>query len=417
MASPETLGIFAYVSTALMRICKEGDPDEIYLKITRANSDIPLSILVNCVDSEGNTPLIVAARHRNIKILKALIADGANVNSQAKLGSTALMWSCQSGDAFCVRYLLEHGADVSIRNSGGDSCIMWAAKEGNAVVLDVLWEFIQGNENARSLMTIGNKCRLTPLMCCAFSGNLTFITRLKEILLQLEVDFEKEINKKDLNGNTPLHFSLEQCQDGTMIQFLLENGASIMEENKKGISADKKLAILESLGCKGKLSEKNQDQLNILKKAKESLRSLNIVEPFNLEDLLEDELKKTPILTEKEEQVLDEVESNVTFSDTEKFNDEWQSSSKRIESDQNERLRILYPEADSLLLSVEHILGENLVDLSSSQLHEVENILRKSLSKVEMEKSERQERITLRLKQEILALEQEIHRLRREIYK
>tara|TARA_R110002049_G_scaffold205202_2_gene375714 strand:+ start:121 stop:504 length:384 start_codon:yes stop_codon:yes gene_type:complete len=53
----------------------------------------------------GMTPLMYAARYNNVKILKLLIANGAELNVTSKIGVTALQYAKISKASAAVKYL------------------------------------------------------------------------------------------------------------------------------------------------------------------------------------------------------------------------------------------------------------------------------------------------------------------------
>ncbi len=79
-------------------------------------------LLLNCgfdvdyqSDKYGLTALCVAAGYNNFKVVKELLARGANPNIQAKNGATALTFALIKNNSAVVRELLAYGADQSIR--------------------------------------------------------------------------------------------------------------------------------------------------------------------------------------------------------------------------------------------------------------------------------------------------------------
>ena len=84
--------------------------------------DMLLSILEadpNSSDSNGDTPLIIACYHGNIRIATLLLQARANINQQDNDGDTALIAACTSETPHndLVRLLIQSGADINIKES------------------------------------------------------------------------------------------------------------------------------------------------------------------------------------------------------------------------------------------------------------------------------------------------------------
>ena len=74
---------------------------------------------VNAKDSEGRTPLHVAARNRGTEVVRFLVSNGADVNARDSEGRTPLHVAAQSRETEVVRFLISNGADINARNSMG----------------------------------------------------------------------------------------------------------------------------------------------------------------------------------------------------------------------------------------------------------------------------------------------------------
>lgn len=85
---------------------------------------------VNCRDSLGKTPLILAAQESEHSITTKLLARitlyGADVNACDKNGCTALMAVARRGDAKSASLLLKKGAGVNLRDNEGQTALMRA---------------------------------------------------------------------------------------------------------------------------------------------------------------------------------------------------------------------------------------------------------------------------------------------------
>ena len=67
-----------------------------------------------------------AAATGNLKRVRELVDNGANVNTRDEDGETALMWASCNNHLDIVKLLLEKGADASIKSSDGRTALKLA---------------------------------------------------------------------------------------------------------------------------------------------------------------------------------------------------------------------------------------------------------------------------------------------------
>ncbi|XP_053101554.1 ankyrin repeat and SOCS box protein 3 isoform X2 [Hemicordylus capensis] len=91
-------------------------------------------------DDYGITPLFIAAQYGNLECLRTLISYGANVNCQAKDRATPLFIAAQEGKDSCVELLLSTGADPDLYCNEEDwqLPIHAAAQMGHSNILRLL---------------------------------------------------------------------------------------------------------------------------------------------------------------------------------------------------------------------------------------------------------------------------------------
>ena len=68
------------------------------------------------VDS-GYAPLTVAVTSGNMKIVKLLVDNGANVNTQDLLGRTPLHYTCDHNYLEIAKFLIKHGANINLTDN------------------------------------------------------------------------------------------------------------------------------------------------------------------------------------------------------------------------------------------------------------------------------------------------------------
>src|SRR5205809_3701186 len=80
-----------------------------------------------------------AAMQGNHDAVKALLKEGADVNTAQGDGMTALHWAVQKGDVDLARTLLYAGANVKATTRiGGYSPLLIASRNGNASMVETL---------------------------------------------------------------------------------------------------------------------------------------------------------------------------------------------------------------------------------------------------------------------------------------
>uniref|UniRef100_A0A8C5X9D9 Ankyrin repeat domain-containing protein 17 n=1 Tax=Malurus cyaneus samueli TaxID=2593467 RepID=A0A8C5X9D9_9PASS len=191
------------------------------------------------------TPLMAAANGGHVKIVKLLLAHGADVNAQsstgkagcwehlhgwiwvcgelgeewlsAQQGNTALTYACAGGYVDVVKVLLESGASIEDHNENGHTPLMEAGSDGHVEVARLLLDSgAQVNMPADSFES--------PLTLAACGGHV----ELAALLIERGANLE-EVNDE---GYTPL---MEAAREGheEMVALLLGQGANINAQTEE----------------------------------------------------------------------------------------------------------------------------------------------------------------------------------------
>jgi hypothetical protein len=120
-------------------------------------------------DNVGRTPLWNAIEDKDVEMVKALLAAGADPNDAGKhvrpefeSGHTTLMAAVDSGDPEIVAALLAGGAKTEATNSYGMNALMTVAMQGNAEIAKLL---IDAKANVNATDKSG-----TPVLYMAVAG-------------------------------------------------------------------------------------------------------------------------------------------------------------------------------------------------------------------------------------------------------
>jgi ankyrin repeat protein len=86
----------------------------------------------------GYTPLAAAAVRGHEKVIKLLLAAGADIEAQSSRGDTPLAIAAQRGRTGAVELLLKKGAAIDSANKAGNTALIMAAANGHAEVVKTL---------------------------------------------------------------------------------------------------------------------------------------------------------------------------------------------------------------------------------------------------------------------------------------
>src|SRR5438067_9132391 len=130
---------------------------------------------VNTALGDGMTALHYAASRHDVELARMLLYAGANVKATTRIGAyTPLLLAAKNGSAAVVEPLLNAGADVDAATSNGTTPLMFAAASGNRAAVETLiarGADVNANESVRGL---------TPLMFAAASNRAAVLELLAE---------------------------------------------------------------------------------------------------------------------------------------------------------------------------------------------------------------------------------------------
>ena len=126
MPSNLALGLFLFFFSVtalgqdIFDIARSGTTDElkIYNKLHPNN--------LNKENSQGYTPLMLAAYHGNVETATYLVMNGGDLNGESKYG-TPIMAAAIKGNDDIVELLLTLGADPNMTDSNGTTALLYAS--------------------------------------------------------------------------------------------------------------------------------------------------------------------------------------------------------------------------------------------------------------------------------------------------
>ncbi|KAL8919594.1 MAG: hypothetical protein Q9172_004922 [Xanthocarpia lactea] len=174
---------------------------------------------VNTQDSDGATPLHIAANNGHVAAVERLLKTDADTNIEDNSGETALHCASRNGDKAIVESLLSHGANVMKKDTRGWGALDWAVIEGKDDVVKVLLEHgVDAEDNGRN----------EALFLAAGEGHATTV----EMLLENGA----EVDARDWLGSTAMDFAAPGGYEKT-VRILLQYGARLDLRDTQGNSA------------------------------------------------------------------------------------------------------------------------------------------------------------------------------------
>jgi len=198
----------------------------------------------------GYTPLHAAALLGHVNVVKLLLSKGAEVNAKITYGWTPLQLAAKYGHVDVVKLLLSKGAEVDAKDKYGYTPLHEAANNGHVDVVKLLLS--KGAE-----VHAKDKYGYTPLHEAANNGHVDVV--------KLLLSKGAEVDAKDKYGYTPLHEAAYYGQVN-VVKVLLSKGAEVNAKTNSGRTplqlADKYgyLDVVKVLLSKGaEVNAKNKD--------------------------------------------------------------------------------------------------------------------------------------------------------------
>src|SRR5499427_31393 len=147
---------------------------------------MPLAGMISAAAPAGGDAVVEAAMNGNRDQVRALLKDGADVNTAQADGMTALHWAAQKGDVDLAKLLLYASANVrATTRVGGYTPLLIASHNGDAPMIEAL---LAGGADANSTTTNGT----TALMLAASAGKVDAV----KLLLDKGADVNARENVK-----------------------------------------------------------------------------------------------------------------------------------------------------------------------------------------------------------------------------
>jgi len=262
--SISTLLLFSIFSNARKSIAatpdkKLLDQARLYLAVRDGNIEKIKALIANGADVNekdwrGYTPLHIAAMHNRKGIVEFLITNGANVNrktskktkedfpfdrefeylelmrklfiSETTVACTPLHFAAKYGHRTIAELLIENGAKIDEKNAQNWTPLHYAALGGHTDIATLLLDNGAHIDKRASMMPRDPQSQegFAPLHCAAFRGH-------KEIA-ELLIDKGAPVDAKELRGITPLHYAALEGHI-EIAELLIAKGANINAETSE----------------------------------------------------------------------------------------------------------------------------------------------------------------------------------------
>jgi len=211
------LGIGAAgADTTLLTALKNGDT-------TAVRSLARNAAEINKADTDGTTPLHVAALRDDVESVDVLLRAGANVKATTRYGVSPLYLACVNGNAAIVEKLLAAGADPNSALPEGETALMTAARTGSVGSIKALLA-----HGAAVNATEGWKGQ-TALMWAVAENNAAAAKAL--------IEAGADIKARTRSGAFSAYLFAARAGHIDAARVLLEAGADVNETLRDGTSA------------------------------------------------------------------------------------------------------------------------------------------------------------------------------------
>lgn len=177
---------------------------------------------INAKDTEGQTPLMVAAKGGDLSVMNGLLEYKANPDAQDNDGWTAAMHAVRSNEPKIFRLLGKHKANFNLVNKDNMTALAMAVFDNKANAAVAMLD-----NNANPDFAMGS-AKYNALMLAVKKGNQT----LAQTLLQ----YKANPNAKNAGGVTPLMIAAFGDQD-MIVSLLLKSGANPELKDDEGKTA------------------------------------------------------------------------------------------------------------------------------------------------------------------------------------
>ena len=203
----------------------------------------------------GFTPMHLAAYAGLTWLLKKLLdsSRASDIRARDSQGNMPLLWAARNGHLPAVQLMLELGADVAAENAEGVTALYWAATNGHAMILELL---LKSGANCRPTDKVGwtplHRAAFnedTPVTCILLDNNAdieakdstqwTALMRAATVgsleITRLLLSKSASLTVRDMEGCTPLHHAAANGHS-QIVRLHLEHGSDLEAKDNESWS-------------------------------------------------------------------------------------------------------------------------------------------------------------------------------------
>ena len=173
--------------------------DVVQIAFQKGDHDMAKLLLRQSAIRERASPIHICAAVGDVKLIRTLVASGAEIDGANERKQTPLHWAAMAGNLKTTRELIKLGADYNVQDDKALAPMHWAAMTGHEAVVRVLVEagadFLEDHRGQ------------TPLHCAAEYYGICAPSSAEAVirtLIKLGADLE---SRTDI-GCSPLHIAV-----------------------------------------------------------------------------------------------------------------------------------------------------------------------------------------------------------------
>lgn len=186
---------------------------------------LSLGLDINSMDIEGLSPLhYVVGYNENTEIVSLLIQSGADIHMTTMNGINLLHSAAMNNasSVAMVKYVLDLGFDINDKDNNGWTPLCYASRYSENV--EIIKLLLESGADVKTVAIDGKSL----LHLVAFNSELSVV----RYVLGLGFD----INDKDKNDWTPLHYAAKFNPNVEVLKFFIELGANIKAVSTDGLT-------------------------------------------------------------------------------------------------------------------------------------------------------------------------------------